>query len=241
LFFCFHAFFNGYICGSKTSLKLLQSTQSANVRGAVFVSLLLFLITASFLLYYGKTDSFLIINSHYNPAFDLFFRYGTLLGDGMIYIPLVVYCIFFNRSFIIPAVLSIIICLSLTHFLKRVVFPEQLRPISLEAQGLVLHKIKGLHINRVHSFPSGHTATAFATAVLLAAVVRKKSWAVALPVVAFLVGYSRVYLAQHFVRDVLGGIVLGVITALLSLWLYELIEHTLPHPLRRQKNEPASP
>jgi membrane-associated phospholipid phosphatase len=220
---------------------LLQSTQYANVRAALFVSLLLCLVTVVFLLGYGKTGSFLIINIHYSPALDVLFRYGTFLGDGLIYIPLLVYCIFFNRSFIIPAVLSIVICLVLTHFLKRVVFPGQMRPISLEAKHYVLHKIKGVYINHVQSFPSGHTATAFATALVLSSVMRKRAWAAALPLLAFLVAYSRVYLAQHFVSDVLGGMLIGIITALLSLWLKPWIENKLPQSLRRKKNEPAAP
>ena len=214
---------------------MLQSTQYANVRTALFVSLLLCLITGLFLLYFGKTGSFLIINSHYNPALDVLFRYGTFLGDGIIYIPLLVYCVFFNRSFIVPAALSIVICLLLTHVLKRIVFPQQLRPISLETQHIVLHKIEGVYMNQLHSFPSGHTATAFATALMLAAVVRRRSWAVLLPLVAMLVGYSRVYLAQHFVSDVFGGMVIGISTALLSLWLYALLEKKLPPALQRKK------
>jgi len=220
--------------------KLLQSTQSENVRTALFVSLLLFLLTSVFLLSYGKTGSLLLINQHYNPVLDVLFRYGTYLGDTLIYLPLLVYCLFFNRSFIIPLVLSLLIGLLLTHFLKRIVFPHQLRPISLEAQGIVLHKIKGVHMNRVHSFPSGHTATAFGAAVLLATVVRKRIWAVLLPLVAFFVGYSRVYLAQHYVNDVLGGIVIGMITALLSLWLYTRMENRLPPFLQINKTGPKA-
>lgn len=191
-----------------------------------------------FLLYYGKVESLLIINHQYNPLLDVVFQYATYLGDGIIYIPLIAYCIFFNRSFFIPAVLSIIIGLFLTHFLKRVVFPNQLRPITLEAQGIVLHKIKGLYISRVHSFPSGHTATAFATAIVLAVVMRKQSYAAALPLIAFLVAYSRVYLAQHFVTDVLGGMVIGIVTALLSLWFKPIVENALPSRVQQKKNDP---
>jgi membrane-associated phospholipid phosphatase len=241
LLFCFHALFNGYICGSKPNLKLLQSTQYANVRAALFVSLLLCFITTLFLLIYGKTGSLLIINGHHNSFFDVLFRYGTYLGDGIIYIPLLIYCIFFNRSFIIPAVSSIIIGLFLAQFFKRVIFPDELRPITLEAQGIVLHKIKGLNISRVYSFPSGHTATAFATAIVLAMVMRKRSYAAALPLIAFFVAYSRVYLAQHFVTDVLGGMVIGIITAVLSIWLKPIIESGLPPWLQAKKNEPLYP
>jgi membrane-associated phospholipid phosphatase len=221
---------------------LLQSTQmfqSARFRYALLVSFLLCLITGLFLWYYGKTDSFLIINSHHTPALDVLFQYATHLGDGLIYIPLLLYCIFFNRRFIVPALLSIIICLVLTHVFKRLVFPDLLRPISLEAQNIVIHKIKGIHINRSNSFPSGHTATAFATALLLVPIFKNNGWAWLLPLVPFFVAYSRVYLAQHFVTDVLGGMIIGIITAVLSLWLHPTITNALPQSLQKRLKNPV--
>lgn len=171
---------------------------------------------------------------------DVLFRCWTFLGDGLVYIPLLIYCIFFNRNFFVPVIISIVVCTFLTHFLKRVVFPHDLRPISLEAKDFVIHKISGVYINRLNSFPSGHTATAFSTALLLATVLKKKTWAIVLMVIPFLVGYSRVYLAQHFVTDVLAGIVVGIITALVALWLQPVVTKALPVSWQRkmQKWEP---
>lgn len=183
-----------------------------------------------------------MINGAHSPAADVFFKYCTFLGDGLIYIPLLLYCIFFNRSFIVPVVLSILICTFLTHFLKRVVFPHDLRPISLEGRNFVIHKISGVYINRLNSFPSGHTATAFSTALLLATVLKKKIWAAVLPVIPFLVGYSRVYLAQHFVTDVLAGMLIGIVSTLLVLWLHPIVINGLPVSWRQKtgKREEAT-
>jgi undecaprenyl-diphosphatase len=67
------------------------------------------------------------------------------------------------------------------------------------------------------SFPSGHAASSFACAALLA-------WLTPLPkmplfVLAALIAFSRVYVGVHYPLDVLGGAVLGlaVATALLLL------------------------
>jgi hypothetical protein len=59
-----------------------------------------------------------------------------------------------------------------------------------------------------HSFPSGHTATAFATASVLQ---RQFGWRVGIPsyVVASYVGASRIAASQHFVTDVLFGAGIG--------------------------------
>jgi undecaprenyl-diphosphatase len=68
---------------------------------------------------------------------------------------------------------------------------------------------------RTASFPSGHAATSFACATTLGALVP----ALRLPalVVAAAVAYSRLYVGVHFPLDVLGGAVLGVLTARLLL------------------------
>lgn len=69
------------------------------------------------------------------------------------------------------------------------------------------------------SFPSGHTSMAFSTATTLALVYRK--WYVVVPAYAWAgcVGYSRMYLGQHYPSDVLGGMVVGVGSGYLSHWL----------------------
>lgn len=216
----------------------MQSTQYANFRNALFFTLLLCLLTGLFLASYGKQESFLRINGAHHPALDLFFQYCTHLGDGLIYVPLLLYCIFFNRQVIVPALLCIIICTFLTHFLKRIVFPDLMRPISLEAEQFVIHKIQGVYINRKNSFPSGHTATAFSTALLLVTVLKNRIWAFVLPFITFLVGYSRVYLAQHFVSDVLAGMIIGIITVVLALWLQPKVINKLPQSWQMKLKKP---
>ena len=65
------------------------------------------------------------------------------------------------------------------------------------------------------SFPSGHTATSFACATVLTALVPRA--APAFYVLALAIGYSRVYVGVHWPFDVVGGAVLGIATALLLL------------------------
>ena len=65
------------------------------------------------------------------------------------------------------------------------------------------------------SFPSGHTATSFACATVLAVLVPRA--APAFYVLALAIGYSRIYVGVHWPLDVVGGAVVGVATALLLL------------------------
>lgn len=66
------------------------------------------------------------------------------------------------------------------------------------------------------SFPSGHTTSAFATATALSLSCRK--WYVTAPsfLYAGFVGYSRLRLGMHFPSDVLGGMVIGIGSGLLT-------------------------
>jgi undecaprenyl-diphosphatase len=65
------------------------------------------------------------------------------------------------------------------------------------------------------SFPSGHTATSFACATVLSALVPRA--APAFYVLALAIGYSRIYIGVHWPLDVVGGALLGIATALLLL------------------------
>jgi membrane-associated phospholipid phosphatase len=73
------------------------------------------------------------------------------------------------------------------------------------------------------SFPSGHTSSAFSTAMSLSLIYPK--WYVAVPAFAWAsaTGYSRMYLGVHYPTDVLAGAVIGAGTA----WLTHVINKKL--------------
>jgi undecaprenyl-diphosphatase len=70
-------------------------------------------------------------------------------------------------------------------------------------------------VPHTNSFPSGHTATSFACATVLSALVPRA--APAFVVLAAAIAYSRLYVGVHWPLDVAGGVVVGVATALLLL------------------------
>lgn len=75
------------------------------------------------------------------------------------------------------------------------------------------------------SFPSGHTSTAFATATTLS--LEFKKWYVVVPAYAWAasVGYSRMYLGEHYPSDVIAGAVVGAGSAWLSHWATQKLFH----------------
>ena len=67
-----------------------------------------------------------------------------------------------------------------------------------------------------YSFPSGHTGSAFALAVVIFMVMDRKYGIIALTL-ASLMGFSRLYVGIHYPSDVLGGVILGVVTSVIAV------------------------
>ena len=85
-----------------------------------------------------------------------------------------------------------------------------------------------------HSFPSGHTTTAVATAVAVSILHPRLKWP--LLAIAGLVGLSRAYLGVHFVIDVLAGALVGTAVGL----LVGLCARAFVRQLRRRRAEAAA-
>ena len=90
-----------------------------------------------------------------------------------------------------------------------------------------------LLVSRLHdySFPSGHTAAAFASVTALHLAGEKKLWKPVL-VLACLIGISRLYLYVHYPTDVLGGVFAGVISGYLGYRFVQTIFYRI-----KQKRE----
>jgi undecaprenyl-diphosphatase len=105
---------------------------------------------------------------------------------------------------------SILLNTASTTLLKNVVKRE--RPYNTYT-GIFPDKIES-----DYAFPSGHTSSAFATATSLA--IATKKWYVAVPAFAWSasVGYSRIYLGQHYPSDVIMGAIVGTSSAIICHW-----------------------
>ena len=198
----------------------MQERPPNNFGLAFILATIIAIGTGILILALGKNGAFQLINSNHNEIADQIFKYFTHYGDGLMWAPLGIYCFFYRRKYFIAVVAGVIISTILAQFLKRVVYPEELRPMSYLSEIFPVHVVDGVTIRKVHSFPSGHTTTAFAMALIMAYIINRKTWSVVLPLLASLAGYSRVYLAQHFPTDIFAGMCVGIVSAILSLLIY---------------------
>ncbi|MEI6652155.1 MAG: phosphatase PAP2 family protein [Chlorobiaceae bacterium] len=63
------------------------------------------------------------------------------------------------------------------------------------------------------SFPSGHSATAFSVATLISMLYPR--WRFAAFFAALLIAFSRIFLSQHYISDVIAGSFLGIVSTIL--------------------------
>ena len=71
------------------------------------------------------------------------------------------------------------------------------------------------------SFPSGHTASAFAGAIGLLCALEKKQklWAIPAIILALMIAASRIYVCVHYPSDVFAGMIIGIIIGIVAYYV----------------------
>lgn len=172
----------------------------------------------------GQIETHIELNSFHGPIKDVFFKYITLLG-GDIPFYIVTIILLFNLREGLFLSLTQLICAIITQSLKYTLCHP--RPYTLFAElGIDLPPtVDGVHLwDAYNSFPSGHTSCAFAFFASIAAILPSKYkylqfiWIF----MGVITGFSRIYLSQHFLADVLAGSIIGMISTAIT---YVLVYH----------------
>ena len=191
-----------------------------------------FLLGILFLAIFQNSNFSIIINASHNNFLDQFFKYITFLGDGRFVFLIALIYLFANKKYGISILISLIINTILIQVLKRVVFSNRFRP-SFYFKNLIedgsWNMIDGVELYEKFSFPSGHTALIFCLCMSICIFMKKKYFPLLLVLLAYIVGFSRIYLSQHFLIDVLAGALIG---SLIPILTFKYVE-----PLLFKKNK----
>jgi len=96
------------------------------------------------------------------------------------------------------------------------------RPVFYEAIGkTAFHPLSASASDAFHSFPSGHTAAAFALAAMLALAFPKYKWLCFCA--AAVVGFSRLAFGAHWMSDVAAAGLIGIVCAEFVVWVKKRI------------------
>lgn len=171
------------------------------------------------LMIWGKEAVFLKLNHQHSDLSDIVLKYFTYVGEGLVMALLGVVLLFLKqRKLGILLIIGFAVSGLLAQGLKRV--QENPRPGLYFEKTEMVHNVDGELLKGKNSFPSGHTTTAFAMFSLLAFATRSRGLQLLYFVVACTIGYSRIYLGQHFTADVLAGAALGFIASYFLFWLF---------------------
>ena len=204
---------------SKTTLigQLIRGNRDFFIPFLIFAALFFTLLGI-----YGNSELFLIVNRHHSALADFVFFYWTNLGDGIIAALFIVALLWVSyRDALTFLVITLLITI-IVNILKDHIFPEMNRPVAFFGTSEILHLVSGYKPPILSTFPSGHTATAFSVGLYFSFFLKKRVTKFLLFLVAFLVGYSRMYLSAHFPADVVAGAILGVILTLVCYFPFRL-------------------
>ena len=210
------------VCSLLSKIKSMTQLPKHQLYAVAMVVIPLFML----FLIHEQGDIVLAVNGLHHPLLDIFFIYLTQLGDGIVFLFLAVLLVTVKfRYTIITALVGGVHAL-LIGVMKKGFFSHVPRPRNFFDAEAGLHFINNVNVHGWMSFPSGHTASAFALALLVSFMAKNKMVTVLCMCYALLIGVSRIYLLQHFYIDVFSGVVIGFLSTLLVWWGLNYI--TLP-------------
>jgi len=186
------------------------------------------------LLVMPKAELHLVLNGYHTPFLDQFFFHYTHFCNWPMYVLMVlpllcrrpVWSLVFGATEGIATIIAHIIkaCCNMPRpkaFFESIATEH---PALYDAWQQTIVDCVDLH--SWHSFPSGHTTAFFAFFATLAFLYSEDRWSCkqlvgfVCFVLAMLGGYSRIYLSQHFTLDVCVGMVIGVLTTVLVMFVF---------------------
>jgi membrane-associated phospholipid phosphatase len=182
--------------------------------------LILFVFLAGLHLVYSKSAIHLSINSFNSSFLDDFFRNITVLGHGFFTMCVICLFLFFHFRKSIVIFFAFVASGIIVQSLKTTVFADTLRPKGYFEGKEILHFVDGVNQLVIQTFPSGHSASAFALFLCLAAFTKIKPLKFLFFILASLTAFSRVYISQHFLIDAMAGSVIGVVITIIVLYYF---------------------
>lgn len=164
----------------------------------------------------GNAPLFLALNRAMSPLGDALWSHFTILGDTTLAMMFILPFIGRRPQLVWQLLLGAIIAGLVSRGMKELFDvarpPAVLDPGSFHIIGQALRNV---------SFPSGHTTTAFAAAALFCLRVARGPLRYLILFMAIMVGLSRIACGVHWPMDVLGGMLIGWLSAMAGIWLGE--------------------
>ena len=192
---------------------------------AMGISLALALCLMALSFFYTRETVFLWLNLDLGKVADHVFSFFTLMAEGWMWIPYLLLMFGWFKKDALFILINFVLSTILTQVPKMLIWDNITRPMASGMDVNKIHHVDGIEMHLWNSFPSGHTATAF-TLYFVTVCLFPKKWIVAIGFIyALACAYSRVYLGQHFPLDLGGGILVALMSVLLSIYIRKNIRN----------------
>jgi len=187
----------------------------------ILLSIAFFLIA-----FYSKAQLHIFSNEMHSTSLDFFFKYITNLGDGVMIALFFVVLLFVKFRYAVTFITGSLAASVVINLIKKVFLHDVLRPSKYFEiyETYHLHLVEGVKLHSYQSFPSGHSTTAFNIFFMLALLVKNRLLKFFFLLCAVVVAYSRVYLSQHFLIDIVGGSIFGVVSIFIAFYFFQKSE-----------------
>lgn len=156
-----------------------------------------------------------------NPAINTFYKYFTHFGDGIFAACLAVVVMFFNfkrgQYILLAYILAGLTSSTIKYFFNYV------RPFHYFVyyrKHYTLNLVDGVEMLGERSFPSGHSTAAFVVFSALAFSTENKLAKVVFFIIALNAAFSRMYLSQHWLVDIVTGSLVGLTYAIILYFAF---------------------
>ena len=171
-------------------------------------------------LFYTKDEIYFAVNTRHTDFLDAIEPYITDLGNGWTIVAIAAVLTLYNYRTAFLLITTFIVT-SLSVQIVKYIYAAPRPKLYFKDQLSKLHFVKGVEILNYYSFPSGHTLTAFATGTLITYLAKNNNWGIPLVFYGIMVGFSRMYLSEHFFEDVVGGSAMGVVLTIIWIWFID--------------------
>lgn len=158
-----------------------------------------------------------LIQNLKSPLMDKMMTTITALGNMGIFWILLILIFLTSKEYKKLGKLMLICLLLNTIIVNLILKPAvgRIRPFEI-VDGIKLLVLKP----QDPSFPSGHSAISFCMLTVILLFSKSKSLKIITSILAVLIAFSRLYLYVHFPSDVFCGIIIGILSSLITLKFY---------------------
>lgn len=160
-------------------------------------------------------------NSNRSAYLSEYFKISTNLLGGIGIAFLLIIALLHKYSTFFKIGITTLVTFLIVELIKRITNLPRPSTFFANSQAITLNPINGVELLPVRSFPSGHAATGFAIFFGFAILLKNQFAKFLCLFIAVSIAISRLYLLQHFTRDILIGSLLGIIITSVIFYIFD--------------------